>query len=199
MNRLTILTTTAALTLGAAACKEPTTTASQNQPQTVEAVPDEPGVANLQTNAAAPAGLPTTAPQFAALAAGSDLFEIATGRLAEQKGSSGGVRSFGAQLVEEHTKSSNEMKAALAKVQPPIPLPTTPPPQPQAKVQALQGLSGEAFDRQFIADQIASHQQTLAAMNAYIGSGDNPALRDHAAKATGMVQKHLQQLNRMSQ
>jgi putative membrane protein len=199
MTRYLVLAATGTLALAASACKEPASTVTQNQPQTGEAVSDEPGVANLPANAAAPAGLPTTAPEFAALAAGSDLFEISTGRLAEQKGGSAGVKSFGAQLVEEHTKSSAELKAALAKVQPPIPLPTTPPAELQAKVQALQGLNGEGFDRQFITNQIASHQQTLAALNAYVASGDNPALRDFAAKATGMVQKHLQQLNRMSQ
>jgi len=200
MIRTATLASVAALSLAAAACKEPTTTVTQNQPQAAELnSPDDPAIANLGANAAAPAGVPTAAPQFAALAAGSDLFEIASGRLAQEKGSSTGVRNFGEQLVEEHTKSSNEMKAALANVRPPIPLPSAPPAELQAKLQALQGLSGEAFDRQFIVDQIASHQQTLAAVNGYIASGDNPALRDWARKTTGVIQKHLQQLNRMSQ
>ena len=41
-------------------------------------------------------------------------------------------------------------------------------------------------------------KQTLTALNGYIASGDNPALREWAQRATGMVQKHLQQLDRMS-
>jgi putative membrane protein len=198
MIRFALLASVAALSLTAAACKETTSTVTQNQPQAEEMnVPDDPGVANL-SGSAAPAGAPTTAPEFAALAAGSDLFEIASGKLAQAKGGSD-VKSFGAQLVEEHTKSSNEMKAALAHVRPAIPLPSAPPAELQARLQALQGLSGDAFDRQFIADQIASHQQSLAAINGYIAAGDNPALRDWARKATGTIQKHLQQLNRMTQ
>ena len=196
MTRFVVFASVAALSLAAAACKEPDLTASQNEPQAAELnTPDDPGVANM----AAPAGAPTAAPQFAAQAAGSDLFEIASGKLAQQKGESAGVKRFGEQLVEEHTKSSNELKAALAGVQPAIALPSAPPTELQARLQALQGLSGEQFDQRFIADQIASHQQTLAAVNGYIASGDNPALRDWARKATGVIQKHLQQLNRMSQ
>ena len=200
MTRFAMLASVAALSLAAAACKESTTTVSQNEPQAAELnVPDDPPVANMGTAVAAPAGAPTTAPEFVALAAGSDQFEIASGKLAQAKGASSGVKNFGAQLVEEHTKSSNELKAALAGVRPPITLPSAPPPELGAKLQALRGLSGEQFDRQFIADQIASHQQALAAVNAYVASGDNPAVRDWARKATGVIQKHLQQLNRMSQ
>jgi len=200
MTRFVMLASVAALTLAATACKESTTTVSQNEPQAAEMnTPDDPPVANLGAGAGAPAGAVTTAAQFAALAAGSDQFEIASGKLAQAKGGSSSVKNFGEQLVEEHTKSSTELKAALAGVRPPVPLPTAPPIELQTKLQSLGTLSGDAFDRQFVADQIASHQQTLAAINAYIATGDNPALRDWARKATGVVQKHLQQLNRMSQ
>jgi putative membrane protein len=193
-----MLASAVALSLGLVACKQPTSTASQNEPQAEEMnVPDDPGVANL-SGAAAPAGAPTTAAQFAPLAAGSNLFEVASGKLAQAKGGSD-VKNFGAQLVAEHNQSIEEMKAALANVRPAITLPSAPPAELQAKLQALQGLSGDAFDRQFIADQISAHQQSLAAINGYIASGDNPALRDWARKATGTIQKHLQQLNRMTQ
>ena len=185
-----------ALALGAAACKQEGTSVSANQPQTADqAVSDEPGVANLGGNAAV-AGAPMTAQQFAETAAGSDLFEIESGKLAQQKGSSSAVKGFGNMLVEEHTKSSTELKAAAAKL-PGIALPVVPPPELQARLDALKGLSGEAFDRQFIADQTASHQQTLAALNAYVATGDAPPLKEHASKATGVVQKHLNELGQI--
>jgi putative membrane protein len=186
-----------ALALGAAACKQEGTSVSANQPQTELAVSDEPGVANLGGNAAV-AGAPMTAQQFAETAAGSDLFEIQSGKLAQAKGSSSAVKGFGEMLVEEHTKSSTELKAAAAKV-PGIALPVVPPPELQAKLDALKGLSGEAFDRQFIADQTASHQQTLAALNAYAATGDAPPLKEFASKATGVVQKHLNELGQIRQ
>jgi putative membrane protein len=185
----------AALALGAAACKQPTTTVSNNVSGSTDQT-DEPGVANLGATGAAPAGMQMNAQQFAETAAGSDLFEIATGKLAQQKGSSAAVKSFGEMLVEEHTKASNELKAAAAKV-PGVALPVIPPPELQARIDALRGLSGEAFDRQFIADQTASHQQTLTALNAYAATGEAQPLKEHAAKATGVVQKHLNELGQL--
>ena len=194
MNRTLTLSAMAALALGATACQQQGTTVSENQPQAEELnVADEPGVENMTASSAVP-----PAPAFAATAAGSDLFEIESGKLAQAKGSSAGVKRFGAELVSEHTKSSNELKAAVARIQPPVALPTAPPIELQTKLQTLQGLSGEAFDKQFIADQIVSHKQTLTALNGYIAGGDNPALREWARRSTGMVQKHLQQLDRMS-
>ena len=185
-----------ALALGAAACKQPTTTVSNNVSGSTDQT-DEPGVANLGA-AAAPGGMQMNAQQFAETAAGSDLFEIATGKLAQQKGSSAAVKRFGGMLVAEHTKSSNELKAAAAKV-PGLALPVVPPPELQARIDALQGLSGEAFDRQFLADQTASHQQTLTAVNAYAATGDAEPLKEHAAKSTGIIQKHLNELNQLQQ
>jgi putative membrane protein len=186
-----------ALALGAAACKQEGTSVSANQPQTPDqVVSDEPGVANLGGNASA--GAPVTAQQFAEAAAGSDLFEIESGKLAQQKSSSSAVKGFGGMLVEEHTKSSTELKAAAAKV-PGVALPVVPPPELQARLDALRGLSGEAFDRQFIADQTASHQQTLAALNAYAASGEAQPLKQFAGTASGVVQKHLNELGQIRQ
>nr|WP_294170001.1 DUF4142 domain-containing protein [uncultured Sphingomonas sp.] len=195
-GKMTLAAVTA-LALGAVACKQEGTTVSNNVSGSTDQT-DEPGVANLGANAAAPGGMQMNPQQFAETAAGSDLFEIATGKLAQQKGSSAAVKSFGGMLVDEHTKSSNELKAAAAKV-PGVALPVVPPPQLQARIDALNGLSGEAFDRQFIADQTASHQQTLTALNAYAATGTAQPLKEHAARATGVVQKHLNELNQLQQ
>ena len=196
MTRMMSLAAIAALALGAAACKQEGTTVSNNVSGSTDQT-DEPGVANLGA-AAAPAGMQLNAQQFSEAAAGSDLFEIATGKLAQQKGSSAAVKSFGGMLVDEHTKASNELKAAAAKV-PGVALPVVPPPELQARIDALKGLSGEAFDRQFLADQTASHQQTLTALNAYAATGEAQPLKEHAARATGVVQKHLNELNQLQQ
>jgi putative membrane protein len=193
MIRIATLALVTSLSVGVVACKQEQTTAANNVAGTPDGGPDEPGVANLGA-AAAPA---VNAQQFAETAAGSDLFEIESGKLAQQKGQSDAVKSFGAMLVDEHTKSSSELKAAAAKV-PGIALPVVPPPELQAKLDGMKSLQGEAFDRQFITEQTASHQQTLAALNAYAGNGDAPPLKEFASRATGVVQKHLNELNQLN-
>ena len=192
MTRLTIA---AVLTLGLAACQQPGTTVSNNQTQ---GQTDEAVVENLGAAAPQAPGTVLPAAEFAAKAAGRDLFEIASGKLAQQKGQSDAVKSMGAMLVEEHTKSSNELKAALQGVTPPVVLPAAPPPELQARIDALAALSAEEFDKQWIAEQIAVHQQTLADLNGYIAKGDSSTLKDWASRATGVVQKHLNELNQLN-
>lgn len=191
MTRLTIA---ALLTLGLAACQQGGTTVSNNQTQ---GQTDEAVVENLGAAAPQAPGTAIPAAEFAARAAGSNLFEIASGRLAQQKGSSDAVRSMGEALVEEHSKSLEELRAMLQGVTPPVALPTTMPPELQARVDALAALQGEDFDKQWVAEQIAVHQQTLADLNAYLASGDSSTLKDWAARATGVVQKHLTELNQL--
>ena len=158
MKRPVALALIGALSLAGAACKESGTTVSNNVSGSTNQT-DEPGVANLGANAA-PGGMQMNPQQFAETAAGSDLFEIESGKLAHRMGSSASVKSMGGTLVDEHTKSSRELKAAAAKV-PGVALPVVPPPELQAKLDGLKGLKGQAFDRQFITDQIAAHRQSL--------------------------------------
>lgn len=182
------------LSLGVAACDQPGTTVSNNVAGTPDGGPDEPGVKNLGA-AAAPPSAPQTNADFVTALAASDLFEIEAGKLAQQKGQSSEVKGFGRMLQEEHRKSSEELKALLAKSNPPVTLPTTLPPDLQARLQQLQGLTGEQFDQRWMAEQKASHQETLALLNGYLAVAEPGPLKDHAAKATGTVQKHLNEFN----
>lgn len=186
-----------ALTASLVACKQPGTSVSNTVAGTPDGGADEPGVENMGT-AATPAGAAQNPAGLVTALAASDLFEIQSGQLAQQKGQSSDVKSMGAMLVEEHTKSSNELKAILARSSPPVSPPVSPPtalpPELQSRLQALQGLSSAEFDRRWIAEQTASHQRTLAALNGFLGQAQPGPLKDHAAKSSGVIQKHLNDL-----
>jgi putative membrane protein len=192
-NRLAASGAVLALLLGVAACEQPGTTVSNNVAGTPDGGADEPGVQNL--GAAAGQAVPTDL--VTALAA-SDMFEIEAGKLAQAKGQDAAIKGLGGMLVEEHTKASNELKALLAQSNPPISPPTTLPPELQTKLQQLGGLSGAEFDRRWLAEQTASHQQTLTKVNAFLAAAQPGPLKDHAAKATGIIQKHLNEFNHTS-
>ena len=191
---LLVMGSSLGLSLGVAACDQPGTTVSNNVAGTPDGGPDEPGVENLGA-AAAPPSAPQTNADFVTALAASDLFEIEAGKLAQQKGQSAEVKGLGRMLQEEHRRSSEELKALLAKSNPPVTPPTTLPPDLQARLQQLQGLTGEQFDQRWMAEQKASHQETLALLNGYLAVAEPGRLKDHAAKATGTVQKHLNKFN----
>ena len=182
------------LSLGLTACEQPGTTVTNNVAGTPDGGADEPGVENLAASDVARSA-PQSPAQFVTAIAASDRFEIESGNLAQQKGQSDRVKDLGKMLAEEHTELSNELKARLAKSSPPVTTPIDLPPDLRARLQQLESLSGEQFDQRWMAEQTASHQQTLALLNGYLAVAEPGPLKDHAAKATGTVQKHLYELN----
>ena len=186
-----------ALSLGLAACEQPVTSVSNNVAQAAERIPDEPGVANIGNAVAEVPNAPSSPQEFVVQLAASDQFEILSGQLAMQKGQSDAVKGMGEMLVEEHRKSSEELKAVLAASNAPVQLPSGLTPELQARLQALQGVNGAEFDRRWLAEQIAAHQQTYALLNGFLGASEPSALKTHAAKANGVIQKHLNELNQV--
>lgn len=191
MNKLLAATAVAALAL--TACKQQGTSISNNQTQgmTDEAPIDNSMAADgnmgMEANASADQA-------YVQNAAASDMFEIETSKLALQKAAMPSVKTYAQMMIDEHTKSTNELKAACCSgAAIPAPLPA----DKQAKVDALKNLSGAEFDRQYLADQRSGHQETLAKVNAYLAAAPAGPLKDHASKVTGVVQKHLNSLEKI--
>lgn len=182
--------------LGIAACKQSETSVSNNQTQ---GVVEEPGVEDLSGGNMLDgnmAGMPAGADQaYVQNAAMSDMFEIETSRLALEKAAKPSVKTYAQMMIDEHGKSSAELKAAAQAAG--LTVPAALPADKQAKVDALRGLSGDAFDGQYLADQRSGHQETLAKVNAYLASAPAGPLKDHAGKVTGVVQKHLNSLEKI--
>lgn len=136
-------------------------------------------------------------PQFADLAAATDAYEIAAGKLAQQKGSTQAIQDFGATMVQSHTESSATLRAAADGATPaivPNPAFTS---QQESDLQQLRNATGTDFDAIFRTLQIAAHQKTLAALEGYGATGDVPELRTWAASTAPMIRKNLGTLRGM--
>jgi putative membrane protein len=140
---------------------------------------------------------PQAANDFASTIAGSDMFEIASGKLAQTMATNAALKSFGTMLVTDHSKSSSELKTAAAGATPPVTLPTALPAELQAKLDALKAAKGAAFDTLFLEQQKDGHTKALDALKSYASSGDTASLKTFAAKAIPVVQGHLDKLNAM--
>nr|WP_314443205.1 DUF4142 domain-containing protein [uncultured Sphingomonas sp.] len=189
MNKLLFAAAVGALSLSA--CKQEGTSISNNQTQ---GMTDEAMVDN-STTMDANMGLAASAPADQAYvenAAVSDMFEIETSRLALEKATMPSLKTYAQMMIDEHTKSTNELKPAAQAAG--ITVPAALPADKQAKVDALRGLGGAEFDRQYLADQRSGHQETLAKVNEYLAAAPAGPLKDHASKVTGVVQKHLNSL-----
>lgn len=140
---------------------------------------------------------PMPAQQFTDTVAGSDMFEIQSGKLAETMGSTPAIKAFGKTLVTDHTKSTAMFKAAAGKTSPTVALPMLLPADLKAKIATLKATKGAAFDKLFVEQQIEGHQKAVDALTSYAAGGDQPALKEFATAVVPTVQAHLTALQAM--
>jgi putative membrane protein len=191
--RLLLTAAAASLAIATAACQK---AAETPDPAANDLAMTEESMAN-DINMAGMAATPMAATDFASTVAASDMFEIATGRLAQANATNAELKSFGSMLVTDHAKSTADLKTAAAAATPPVALPAAMPAELQAKVDALVAAKGAEFDRLFLEQQKDGHQKALDALKSYAASGDAPALRSFAEKAVPVVQAHLDKLEGM--
>ena len=147
---------------------------------------------NLASESGAALAFP--AQGFVDAVAGSDLYEIESGKIAQEKATAADLKTFGAMLVADHTRSSEQLKAAAAQVTPAPTVPAAMPADLTAKLASLRAASGEEFDRLFVEQQTEAHRQALDTLRAYASGGDQQPLREFAATAQPVVEAHLNQL-----
>jgi putative membrane protein len=129
--------------------------------------------------------------QFVQKAAITDMFEIQTGQLAQQKADGADYKEFGQMIVNDHQQSSGQLKSIAQNIQG-VELPTALDGPHMQKLTKLQSLSGNGFETQFKSDQVAGHQQAVKLYQDYSRSGDNAELKQFAQQILPKLQEHLQ-------
>jgi putative membrane protein len=138
------------------------------------------------------AEMTTTAKGFVDAAAVSDMYEVKAGKIAQERGQTAAVKSFGAKMVAAHTETTDKLKATLASTHhPDIAPPAHLDDRRQSMIDELRGAKDVDFDTRYIAQQVDAHKEALILMNGYAKNGDTPALKKLAAKTAPIVQMHL--------
>ena len=143
------------------------------------------------TRTANSADQPLPALGFAKAAAMSDMYEVTAGNIALERGESEAAREFAKMMVADHTKSSRALQQAIGGVGQDFSMPATLDAEHQTQVDILQSLQGDAFDREYLTQQMAAHRKTIALLKTYGGNGDDAELRQFAQSTIPVVQKHL--------
>ncbi len=131
-------------------------------------------------------------------AAMSDMYEIEAGKLAADNGESAQTRRFGQMMVNDHTKSSQEMKSVLASAMPTATPPARLDAEHQQMIDRLKAADGAAFDREYQTQQMMAHRKALALHEGYAVNGENTELKAFAQKVTPVIRKHHDQVNDMA-
>ena len=203
MKRALMLTVAAAAALSLAACQkkeannpnasEGAQTGNPGQTQPVNEAQDKTGAAVGALSANTVGSMSTD--EFVSNASQSDMYEIQAGQIAQQRSKNPDVKAFAAMMVKDHTAMSNEMKPLIAAAgQKPSPDLDQ---RRKGFLDNLKGASAADFDKTYIDQQVAGHQEALDLMKGYSDKGSDAGLKGGASKALPKIQEHLDKANQI--
>ncbi|MEU8079585.1 DUF4142 domain-containing protein [Catellatospora citrea] len=151
----------------------------------------------ITLGAAAPAAA-VPSPQDASFLIGihqANLYEIAAGNLAAQKGASDEVRRLGQLIAEDHTRFDAAVVAVADQVK--VALPKVSSPEQQDVLKELAAMpAGSSFDQMWITREIETQGESLQSARTELNFGFDPRVKELARQADDMLITHVTELNR---
>src|SRR3954468_4683934 len=139
---------------------------------------------------------PSTA-DFVKEVAISDMFEIQSSQIAQERGNSA-EKSFAATMIKDHEKTSGELKSMLSGGDLKAELPTALDSSHQSKIDNLKSLKGADFSSLYDSDQVSGQKDGVSLFERYAKGGDNPKLKDWADKTLPALRHHLEMAQDMA-
>ncbi|WP_425284396.1 DUF4142 domain-containing protein [Methylocapsa palsarum] len=133
---------------------------------------------------------PSTA-DFVKEAAISDLFEIQSSQLAKQQ-ATGPVATFADQMIQDHTKTSNELKMLAQDPSVKVDVPLALDASHQKTLDSMKDAEGVNFIRTYANDQASGHKDAVSLFERYAKGGENAALKQWAARTLPALKHHLE-------
>jgi putative membrane protein len=117
--------------------------------------------------------------------------EVELGQLAADKAANPDVKEFAQRMVKDHSQANDQLKQIA--MQKGVTLPTSPSKKNQATKDRLSKLSGDAFDKAYMADMVKDHKKDVAAFQRESSSGQDPDVKQFASQTLPTLQDHLKQ------
>jgi putative membrane protein len=139
-----------------------------------------------------------SASEFVRKVAASNQFEIQSSQLAAQKATNPQVKELAQMLVQDHTAAGDKLKSVVQgddKLK--MPKETKLDAKHESTMKKLQSASGAEFERLYLDTMLKGHQESVARYKGYASSGDNAQLKQFAEETLPVIEKHLEQIQRM--
>jgi len=141
-------------------------------------------------------GGPSTV-DFIQKAAMSDMYEVQAGKLAADKGQSDVVKQFGQQMVDAHTKTTEELTGIVKSKNIKVDLPTKLDAKHQKLIDDLNTASARDFDKTYANQQVDAHQEAVDLFKKYASSGDDADVKQFAEKTLPIIEHHLDEAKKL--
>jgi putative membrane protein len=194
MRHALILSAAAVAALTLAACNKPASTTAADTGaaagSAVSKAEDATGAAVGQTSANTLGSHDTAA--FVSNASQSDMYEIQAAQLAETRSKNPDIKAFAKMMVKDHTATSKALAplATAAGQTPAVKLDD----RRQGFLDNLTKASDADFDKTYVAQQVAAHEEALSLMQGYGKDGSDAGLKAAANDTAPKVQMHLDKI-----
>ena len=121
----------------------------------------------------------------------SDMFEVQSGKLASDKAKNEDVKDFGQKMVDDHSKTTEDLMQLIKDEKIDVRVPTTLDEKDQAELDKLKNASGAKFDRIYVPMQVKAHDKAVNLFEDYSKSGDNKGLKEWASDTLPTLKEHL--------
>jgi putative membrane protein len=134
--------------------------------------------------------------KFMMQAASSDMMEIATSNMALQKSQNADVRRFAQMMIDDHTKTSEQLKSIAATKN--VTLPAEMDSKHRAMADKLAGVSADRFDMEYMKMQVKAHEAAVKLFQTESNKGTDADVKGFAAANLPALQTHLTMARTMS-
>lgn len=157
----------------------------------VDAAQDAASVPVGQTSAATMGGNVVSA--YVPNAAMGDMYEIQASDIALERSSNAQVKELATMIKADHSAASTKFKATATAAAPDVDLPTSLDERRQGLIDNLRSAGAADFDRVYLDQQIAAHQEAITLHRGFADNTGAPALAAHAREVLPKIEAHLRQ------
>jgi putative membrane protein len=135
-------------------------------------------------------GIAPKTEDFVKEAAMSDMLEIESAKIAQQKGNAE-EKKFAVMMVTDHTKTSTELKE-MVPADLKSALPAALDDASQKKLGKLRDAKPDDFAGEYEPMQVSAHKEAVSLFERYANGGDNAKLKDWAGRTLPALKHHLE-------
>jgi putative membrane protein len=135
-------------------------------------------------------GIASSTADFVKEAATSDMFEIASSKLALER-SDEATKAFAKQMIQDHEKTTADLKGLVSSGKVKATLPADMTDAQKKMLNDLKAMKSDEFTEKYRSEQVDAHEDAVDLFERYGKEGEQADLKAWAAKTLPALQHHL--------
>jgi putative membrane protein len=127
--------------------------------------------------------------KFVETASAAGMFEIDSSKIALEKSSNDQIKQFAQQMVDDHSKAADALKAAASEDQK-VYLSDKETKDQVKEIEKLNKADAKDFDKEYVKAQVKAHDEAVDLFKKYSEKGDDAELKEFATNTLPTLQHH---------